>query len=58
VSPIDQCLIVHQRKDKKLFKRGKLPYGTAHLAIKSNGEKKFGVFLARKINAWIEKVLE
>ena len=45
------------RKDKKRFKRGKLPYGTAHLAIRSNGKKEFGVFLARRINAWIEEVL-
>lgn len=46
------------RKDKKRFKRGKLPYGTAHLSIRSGGEKRFGVFLARKINAWIEEVLK
>ncbi len=46
------------RKDKKMFKIGKLPYGTAHLSIRSNGEKKFGVFLARKINGWIDGVLK
>ena len=49
---------IDRRKDKKMFKRGKLPYGTAHLAIKSNGKKEFGVFLARKINAWIGEVLK
>src|SRR3989338_6939689 len=46
------------RKDKKKFKRGKLPYGTAHLSVLSNGKKEFGVFLSRRINAWIEMVLK
>ena len=45
------------RKGKKMFKRGKLPYGTAHLSIVSNGEKRFGVYLARKIDAWMDMVL-
>ncbi|HEY4498937.1 MAG TPA: helix-turn-helix domain-containing protein [Candidatus Paceibacterota bacterium] len=45
------------RKDKKMAKRGKLPYGTAHLHIKSNGVEKFGVFLARRIQAWTDIVL-
>ncbi len=46
------------RKDKKKFKRGKLPHGTAHLSIRSNGVKEFGVLLARKINGWIKEVLK
>ena len=46
------------RKNKKFFKKGKLPYGTAHLSVNSNGKKEFGVFLARKINAWMEEVLK
>ncbi|KKS84599.1 MAG: hypothetical protein UV60_C0018G0009 [Parcubacteria group bacterium GW2011_GWA2_43_11] len=41
---------------KKISKRGKLPFGTAHLNIRSNGEKKFGMFLSRKINAWTDEV--
>lgn len=45
------------RKDKKNFKRRKLPFGTAHLSVRSNGKKEFGVVLSRKVNAWIEKVL-
>ncbi len=49
---------VDNRKEKKMFKRGKLPHGTAHLSIKSNGKKEFGVFLSRKINAWIGEVLK
>ena len=46
------------RKNKKILKKGKLPYGTAHLSVQSNGKKEFGVFLARKINAWIGEVLK
>ena len=53
-----QKIQVDLRKDKKMFKRGKLPYGTAHLTVKSNGKKEFGVFLSRRINAWIEEVVE
>lgn len=45
------------RLDKKMFKRGKLPYGTAHLTVKSNGNINFGVRLLRRILAWIEIVL-
>lgn len=45
------------RKDKKTAKFGKLPHGTAHLTVNSLGEKRFGVFLARKIAAWSDEVL-
>ena len=45
------------RKDKKNFKRRKLPFGTAHLSVKSNGKKEFGVVLSRRIGAWVDKVL-
>jgi hypothetical protein len=47
---------IDTRIGKKMFKRGKLPHGTAHMTVKSNGEKKFGVFLARKINALLSEV--
>lgn len=49
---------IDKRTNKKLAKRGKLPYGTAHLGIRSFGEKRFGIFLSRKINAWIDEVLK
>ena len=49
--------LVDWRKDKKAFKSGKLPHGTAHLTVNSLGEKRFGVFLARKILAWSDEVL-
>lgn len=48
---------VDTRKNKKKSNQGKLPYGTAHLSIVSNGKKEFGVFLARRIRAWMELVL-
>jgi len=48
---------VDNRQGKKMAKRGKLRYGTAHLRVKSLGEKKFGVFLQRRIAAWMERVL-
>ncbi len=47
---------VDRRKNKTATKRGKLPYGTAHLHVIANGEKKFGVELHRRIIGWIEAV--
>jgi hypothetical protein len=49
--------VVDRREGKKAIKAGKLPYGTAHLTVHSLGEKRFGVFLARKIAAWSDLVL-
>jgi transcriptional regulator with XRE-family HTH domain len=45
------------RQGKKSIKKGKLPYGTAHLVVKSLGKPEFGAFLGRKIRAWINEVL-
>ena len=53
-----QKTYVDIRKDKKSFNRRKLPFGTAHLSIRSHGRKEFGVFLARRINGWIDEVLK
>ncbi|HEC30599.1 MAG TPA: hypothetical protein ENI66_01120 [Candidatus Yonathbacteria bacterium] len=49
---------IDRRKNKKLSKRGKLPYGTAHLSVKSCGNKRYGVFLARKIDAYTREVFD
>ncbi len=49
--------IIDWRKGKKTAKLGKLPHGTAYLSVVSLGEKRFGVFLARKILAWSGEVL-
>ena len=46
-----------RRTGKKSSKAGKLPHGTAHLVVRSLGQKKFGVFLSRKIQAWSSEVL-
>lgn len=48
---------IDRRKEKKAVKIGKLPHGTAHLRVLSNGQKQFGVFLARKILALSDIVL-
>lgn len=47
---------VDKRVGKKMGKRGKLPHGTAHLSVRSCGNKDFGVFLSRKIDAWMKEV--
>ena len=52
-----QKTVVDWRKDKKALKSGKLPHGTVHLSVNGLGEKRFGVFLARKILAWSDLVL-
>lgn len=47
-----------RRTNKKAAKIGKLIYGTAHLSLNSLGNKRFGVFLFRKIVAWSEALLQ
>ncbi len=49
--------IIDRRTDKKAVKKGKLPFGTAHMSVKGFKEKKFGVYLHRLIMAWINRVL-
>ena len=48
---------IDRRMDKKNSNRKKLPYGTAHMTVQSHGNKDFGVYLHRRIMAWINKVL-
>ena len=48
---------IDRRQNKKLFKRGKLRYGTAHLTILSNGRREYGVSLMRRVLAWVDRVL-
>ena len=57
--PVSQFLktSIDHRTNKKTKKKGKLPYGTAHLIVKSLGERRFGVFLLRKIQAWSDEVM-
>lgn len=49
---------VDRRINKKHTKRGKLPYGTAHLTVISNGDPNKGVRLYRKVNGWITGALQ
>lgn len=53
-----QKIQVDLRTDKKKTNKGKLPHGTAHLSVKSNGRRELGVFLARRIAGWIDVVLK
>lgn len=57
--PISQfhSSIIDMRGNKKAVKRGKLPFGTAHLSLVSMGRENFGVYLHSLILAWIERVL-
>jgi hypothetical protein len=47
---------IDKRTNKSGKKKRKLPYGTAHLTVKSKGKKEFGVNLHRRIMGWIESV--
>mgnify|MGYP001565893350 CR=1 FL=1 len=49
---------VDYREGKKKSKKGQLPYGTAHLSVRSCGQKELGVFLSRKIEAWTEELFK
>ncbi|MEI6396532.1 MAG: hypothetical protein WCO48_00425 [Candidatus Taylorbacteria bacterium] len=49
---------IDRRLNKKTKKAGILPFGTAHLGVKSYGDKELGVLLHRKILATIDRVLE
>lgn len=49
---------VDLRPNKKDSKRGKLPHGTAHLRVRSLGNKQFGVLLSRRIIAASNIVLQ
>jgi hypothetical protein len=47
---------VDVRTDKKRKNFGRLPYGTAHLTVGRLGKDNAGVFLMRRVLAWIELV--
>lgn len=47
---------IDARRNKSAVKINKLPYGTAHITIVSNGNPNFGVKLHRKIMGWISGV--
>ena len=49
---------IDTRLNKRKYKAGKLPYGTAHLTVRGLGRKEFGVVFARKIQAWNDGVAQ
>ncbi|OGM99706.1 MAG: hypothetical protein A3B91_01550 [Candidatus Yanofskybacteria bacterium RIFCSPHIGHO2_02_FULL_41_29] len=46
-----------RRKDKSTIRKRALPFGTAHINIICNGNKKYGVKLHRRLMGWINGVL-
>lgn len=48
---------IDRRSDKIKTKRKKLPFGTAHINIKANGNSLHGVKLFRRIKGWMHGVL-
>ncbi len=50
------CIDRRAHKDRK--RSGIHAYGTAHLTVRSGGDKEYGVAFSRLIGAWMEKVLE
>ena len=50
------CIDRRVNKDRK--RSGTNIYGTAHVTVRSNGKKEFGVLFSRRIGAWMKEVLE
>ena len=48
---------IDQRENKTKTKKRKLPFGTAHITIRANGNSAFGVKLSRRIKGWMQGVL-
>lgn len=49
---------VDRRKDKKPGKKGKLPYGTAHVYVYSGKDGKYGYRLYEKIRGWMNGIAQ
>lgn len=47
---------IDKREGKKSKKRGKLPYGTMHVYVKSGKERRYGYRLYEQIKGWIESI--
>lgn len=52
-----QSSYVDKRMNKSKDKKGKLPYGTLHLTVRSGGRKEYGVLFSRMIESWSEEVV-
>ena len=53
-----QPACVDKRANKNRKRSGTHTYGTAHVTVRANGTKEFGVALARRISAYMQEVLE
>lgn len=49
---------IDTRMQKAQSRRGKLPYGTVQIRVRSNGDTNKGVVLFRKIRGWIKGALD
>ena len=49
---------VDTRKGKKMAKRGKLRYGTAHMTVLGMGNSEHGIFLQRRVKSQMDLVLD
>ncbi len=49
---------VDTRNNKRVFKRGKLPHGTAHLSVRGLGRKEYASAFARRIKGWTNAVAQ
>ncbi|HUB93941.1 MAG TPA: hypothetical protein VMB52_05560 [Verrucomicrobiae bacterium] len=48
---------IDRRQDKRRLHKGKLPFGTAHITVRANGDHEKGVSLFRRINGWMQGAL-
>lgn len=53
-----QKTYIDRRMGKRAKKEGKLPYGTLHLGVRSDGRKEYGVLFFRRIQSLSEIVLK
>lgn len=53
-----QRTYVDRRTNKSKNKAGKLPHGTLHLGVRSEGRKEYGVLFSRMIESWCEEVVQ
>jgi hypothetical protein len=53
-----EAVSIDKRTNKTMGKRGKLPYGTAHLNVRARGNSELGAHLSRKIMTYMNSSIE
>lgn len=48
---------IDRRENKERSNRGKLPFGTAHITVRANGDPEKGVRLFRRLSGWMSGAL-